>query len=160
VVATVGDKVSVRPGSSLKIRSGTIDTIAQGMVTMRWGSKGSQIGIYTPAELCLAGSADYRPPAAVVIGKTRLMAGDHARVRKTATGRKTAKDAREGTVDEILQGGRVVLLWGTKPHEKGAYEAKELEPIDKPDDAPLPPLLKNGGPVLNPAAAWPFPRAH
>jgi len=78
----------------------------------------------------------------VLIGGEPLKVGDRARVRKTATGRKTAKDGREGTIHSVGDDGRVLLKWGDKPHERGVYEPAELEPVAEREAGALKPTVK------------------
>ncbi len=77
--------------------------------------------------------------AEVLIGGEPHKVGDRARVRKTATGRKTAKDGREGTIHSVGDDGRVLLKWGDKPHQRGVYEPAELEPVAEAPAASQPP---------------------
>ena len=88
------------------------------------------------------GGSDSNPVATV------FKVGDAARVRKTSTGRKTAKDGRAGKVDEILADGRLVLKWGSRTHERCVYQPDELEHVDGAIAAAA---------NITPAAAWPFP---
>lgn len=75
----------------------------------------------------------------VLLDGVVLKVGDRARVRKTATGRKTAKDGREGTIHSVGSDGRVMLKWGDKPFERGSYEPAELEPVGEASAVAQPP---------------------
>jgi ParB/RepB/Spo0J family partition protein len=75
----------------------------------------------------------------VEISGQQLQAGATVRVRKATAGRKTAKDQRQGEIESVLDDGRVCIRWGKKPHEKGVYDAAELEVPAAPGGATLNP---------------------
>lgn len=48
----IGVKLATRPGLGNKTRTGTVDKVDGDRITLRWGTKSSQAGVYTPGELC------------------------------------------------------------------------------------------------------------
>jgi hypothetical protein len=98
--------------------------------------------------------------AGITFEGAMLRIGDELRVKKTAAGRKTAKDGRKGKVAEILEGGnRIVLSWGKRPHERGVYGNHELERVPDGGDDERDPIKLTTGASITAAAAWPFPGA-